>query len=85
MLKNANWDKYENRAEAIRKAIQAYNIKSWLNMSSELHNAWLDNLLLKSYGVDLLKINVKKNLTFAVKICFAKCYEKLQKITIRKK
>lgn len=83
--KNANWDKYENRAEAIRKAIQAYNIKSWLNMSPELHNAWLDNLLLKSYGVDLLKINVKKNLTFALKICFAKCHEKLKRITIRKK
>ena len=79
----ANWDKYESRAEEIKKIIQMYNIKICLNMSSDIHNTWLDKLLLKSYGVILMEM--KDNLLFAIKLFFLKCCEKLEKVVVGEK
>ena len=81
----ANWDKYESRAEEIKKIIQMYNIKICLNMSSDIHNTWLDKLLLKSYGVILMEMNIKDNLLFAIKLFFLKCCEKLEKVVVGEK
>ena len=71
--------------EEIKKIIQMYNIKICLNMSSDIHNTWLDKLLLKSYGVILMEMNIKDNLWFAIKLFFLKCCEKLEKVVVGEK
>ncbi|RGY94641.1 glycosyltransferase family 2 protein [Clostridium sp. AM58-1XD] len=55
--KEANWDKYEERAVAFKNQLKKHNISVMLYASPTSHIAWLDTLLLKSMGILVLYLD----------------------------
>lgn len=57
--KDANWDKYEKRAQEFKRILSEEEVDTMIYASPSSHIAWLDSLLIRSMGIPIFYLSEK--------------------------